>query len=337
MKQKIKKQDELIQIVFELKQQGRRIVVFNGSFDIFHAGHAEVLQKAKKFGDVLVVLVNSDESVKKYKGPSRPIVSEQDRAELVAALGCVDFVTLFDEITPKRLLGEMKPDIYCSGPAWGKDCIEQEIVEAHGGEVMQLEFRPGMSTSSIVEKIKETHAQLAPRAIFLDRDGVINVDHGYVHKIEDFEFIPRTVEALKRLAQEDYKLIITTNQSGIAREYYTEEQMHEVHEWMCKRLAEEGVIIDQIYYCKHHPKITGECECRKPKPGMLLRAAEDFGLSLSESWMIGDKDKDVFAGREANTKTIKLGGPMLADAKVAAHHEVADLREAVHVILNESG
>ncbi len=135
------------------------------------------------------------------------------------------------------------------------------------------------------------------KAIFLDRDGVINEDFGYVHKIENFHFIPGVFEALRHFKSLGYKLILVTNQSGIGRGYYSEEDFKKLTQWMQKRLEKEGVRLDAIYYCPHHPD-TG-CDCRKPQPGMIVRAIEEQDIDAVSSWMIGDKPSDIEAAKRA--------------------------------------
>jgi len=148
---KIKSQAELALIVNHLKEQGKKIVAFNGAFDVLHLGHINSLIRARAKGDVLVLLVNSDKSVKSYKGPTRPIISETDRVKILAALECVDYVTLFDEINPKVILDKIKPNILCKGEDWGKDCIEREVVEKNGGEIVILEKE--YATTDLIKKI----------------------------------------------------------------------------------------------------------------------------------------------------------------------------------------
>ena len=138
------------------------------------------------------------------------------------------------------------------------------------------------------------------KAVFLDRDGVINVDHGYVHKVDDFEYIDGVFEACKELKQQGYKLIVVTNQSGIGRGLYSEDEFHALTEWMDWNFVDKGVELDGIYYCPHHPdKGVGEykqdCECRKPKSGMIESAARFLKIDFSESVMIGDKHDDMQA------------------------------------------
>ncbi len=131
-----------------------RVVFTNGCFDILHVGHARYLRDAKMLGDVLVVGVNTDSSVKRLKGPERPIQNENDRAELLASLACVDFVTLFDEDTPRELIEKIAPDILVKGGDWPVEKIEgSKFVLARGGEVKSLPFHPGHSTTSLIERI----------------------------------------------------------------------------------------------------------------------------------------------------------------------------------------
>lgn len=150
---KIKYLSEIADIVHELKQLGKIIVTANGSYDMIHIGHVRNLQKAKELGDVLIVGVNSDSSVKKYKSPDRPIISELHRAEMVAALECVDYVFIFPEPTPLAYLEVIKPHIHTNGADWGENCIEKETVEKYGGKIYILPRCGECSTSSILEKI----------------------------------------------------------------------------------------------------------------------------------------------------------------------------------------
>jgi rfaE bifunctional protein nucleotidyltransferase chain/domain len=145
---------ELKEICTRLKREGRRIVFTNGCFDILHRGHVEYLAKAKALGDVLVVGVNSDASTRRLKGNSRPVVEEDDRATVLAALASVDYVCVFDEDTPLTLIQEIVPDVLVKGADWGIDnVVGREVVEAAGGLVKTIEFLPGRSTSALIKKI----------------------------------------------------------------------------------------------------------------------------------------------------------------------------------------
>ena len=158
MQNKIVSREELARIVESLKQQGKRIVTTNGSFDILHAGHANALNEAKSFGDVLIVGLNSDSSVKKYKGDKRPIIGEQDRAAMLAALTCVDYVTIFSEPTACELLETIKPHVHVKSGDWDIEKIpETPVVRRHGGEVRTTKLVQGISTTEIIKRIKEAY------------------------------------------------------------------------------------------------------------------------------------------------------------------------------------
>ncbi len=137
------------------------------------------------------------------------------------------------------------------------------------------------------------------KAVFLDRDGVINVDKGYLHKIEDVEFIEEFLPILSSYQKAGYLLIIITNQSGIARGYYSGNDFHKLNTWMLNSLAEKGIEITKTYFCPHHPSFTGECNCRKPKPGMIIEAIKEYNIDPSISILIGNKKTDILAGKEA--------------------------------------
>ena len=144
------------------------------------------------------------------------------------------------------------------------------------------------------------------RAVFLDRDGTLNKDVGYVHRKEDWQWLPGVAEALKRLRAVGYVLVVVSNQSGIARGMYDREALRLLEEWVNEELAAKNAAIDAWYYCPHLPEITGHCECRKPEPGLLLQAARDLELDLTNSWMIGDRVRDVQAGLAAGCQSILL-------------------------------
>ena len=137
------------------------------------------------------------------------------------------------------------------------------------------------------------------KALFLDRDGVINVEKNYLYKIEDFEFIEGIFELCQHFVDAGYLIFVVTNQSGIARDYYSDEEFEELTTWMLGAFYEHGIEITHVYHCPHHPDISGECSCRKPKPGMLLQAAQEFDIDLQNSIMIGDKERDIEAGINA--------------------------------------
>lgn len=141
----------------QVRAAGRVVVWTNGTFDLLHPGHVASLQQARGLGDLLVVGLNSDRSVKAYKGPTRPILSETERAAMLAALECVDYVIVFDEDTPAESLAKLKPDIHCKGaeyaPPHGRPVPERAVVEGYGGRIEYLPLVPGVSTTGILERI----------------------------------------------------------------------------------------------------------------------------------------------------------------------------------------
>jgi len=149
--------NDLVRIRQQLRQAAKRVVFTNGCFDILHRGHVDYLTNAKAQGDVLIVGLNTDSSVRRLKGADRPIVEEGDRAAVVAALAVVDYVCLFDEDTPYKLIQALVPDVLVKGADWSvNDIVGKDIVEAAGGSVHTIEFLPNRSTSSIIQKIAQT-------------------------------------------------------------------------------------------------------------------------------------------------------------------------------------
>jgi D-beta-D-heptose 7-phosphate kinase/D-beta-D-heptose 1-phosphate adenosyltransferase len=162
MKQKFKGRKELFKIVNDLKSKGKRIVFTNGCFDLLHIGHVRYLEEAKALGDILVVGVNSDSSVRKLKGPKRPILHEEERTEILSGLGCVDYVTLFDEIDPLELITSLQPNVLVKGGDWIKEqIVGREVVERSGGEVIIIPFVKGASTSTLIETILKRYEKNA--------------------------------------------------------------------------------------------------------------------------------------------------------------------------------
>lgn len=154
MTQKIKTIKELKDISEKLRNQNKKVITTNGVFDILHIGHIRYLKEAKKLGDVLIVGINSDSSVKRIKGPERPLNNEKDRAEALAALKCVDFVTIFNEETPIKILEQIKPNIHVKGGDYNiNQIIEKDIVEKNNGKIVLIPEVKGYSTTDLINKI----------------------------------------------------------------------------------------------------------------------------------------------------------------------------------------
>lgn len=152
------------------------------------------------------------------------------------------------------------------------------------------------------------------KVVFLDRDGVINIDKAYVYRQEDFEFCEGAFEVLRHFQSLGYRLIVVTNQSGIGRGYYLEEDFQDLMRWMQEVLLAEGIAIDAIYHCPHAPE--EHCSCRKPKSGMFEQALRDFDIDVSQSWMIGDKLSDIQAAHGVKIEhTVLIGEDQNIEAK----------------------
>lgn len=174
-------------------------------------------------------------------------------------------------------------------------------------------------------------------ALFLDRDGVVNVDHAYVHKRENFEFIDSIFELVIAANKAGYLVVVVTNQAGIGRGYYTEADFHALTEWMQEQFSLRGARIDAVYFCPYHPEHgVGQYKCesdyRKPGPGMLLQAAKDYEIDLSASFMVGDKPTDMQAGKRAGVGTLIYFG---ADHNNPLGKRISHLSEIV-TLLNPS-
>lgn len=170
------------------------------------------------------------------------------------------------------------------------------------------------------------------KAIFLDRDGVINIEKNYLHKIEDFEFVDGIFEALSLFQKFGYKLFIITNQSGIGRGYYTLDDFDKLTSWMIKEFEKEGIIISQVECCPHSP--NDNCLCRKPKIGMIDEILKKHSINLSESWLIGDKNSDILCAKNAKIKnTIQVKSGHDFDEKTScADYVCSSIKEAMSII-----
>jgi len=154
----------------------------------------------------------------------------------------------------------------------------------------------------------------AKKALFLDRDGVINIDHGYVYEIEKFEFTKGIFELLRLFINQGYTLFVVTNQSGIGRGYYSEEDFQMLTAWMLKKLEEEEIFIESVQYCPHHPEANSDC--RKPKTGMIEAILAEHTIDLKDSWLIGDKQSDIDLAKNADVpNSIAIGTRPIEGAK----------------------
>jgi D-glycero-D-manno-heptose 1,7-bisphosphate phosphatase len=178
---------------------------------------------------------------------------------------------------------------------------------------------------------------MSNRAVFLDRDGVLMKDARYLDHVDRVELIDGAPRALRRLQEAGFRLFVVTNQSGVGRGYYTREAVEETHTLLNRHFDAAGVHIERYYVCPHHPE--DNCDCRKPKPKFLLEAGRDYGLDLSQSFMIGDRSSDIQCGRNAGTKTILVltgaGSETRQQSEVSPDEIVADIGAAAKWIIEQ--
>ena len=338
---KIKTLEELKKIREELKSQGKKVGFTSGVFDLLHAGHAEYLEVAKSKCDVLIVGVNTDSSVKQNKGPSRPIITEGYRLFLVAALESVNYVFSFGEKNNNKNIEELKPDFYIKAGDYTPEKLSSApLVKSYGGEIVIVPFKSGLSSTSIIEKIEkqgvtktyQMDVLQGQKAIFLDRDGTIIEHIEYLHEPEKVKEIAGSFEALKKLQDAGYKLVVVTNQPGIGFGYFNQEDFFKVNKAFLKQASSAGVMIDKIYFCPH--TAAAGCECRKPNPYFIQRAVEELGVDVTKSYMIGDSESDIKFGKNGGLKTILLKcGLPVDNVKTTPDFIAENLSEAVEKII----
>jgi rfaE bifunctional protein nucleotidyltransferase chain/domain len=353
---KIKTREALASIVSRHKEDGLRIGFTSGAFDILHAGHVEFLEKARAECDVLIVGLNSDASVKRYKGENRPIVPEKYRARVIAALASVDYVFTFEERRNEQNIRILKPDIYFKASDYSPEQLtSKSVIESIGGEVHLIPIDTVTSTTSIIGKMSIAssddtryaeempdvgHYQRKPSkmrpAIFLDRDGTINREVGYLWDPDKFEFLPNALEGMKRMIDMGYRLVVVTNQGGIDLGYFSRDDFYKVTGRMLRGMHDAGVLIDKVLFCPHN--IAEPCDCRKPATGMISRAERDLNIDMNHSYFIGDRKSDIEAGDNAGLKTMLVANPDNPDWKAwetQPDHIIRDLIEAADIILKE--
>jgi rfaE bifunctional protein nucleotidyltransferase chain/domain len=327
MRDKIKTREELARLCEDFRKQGREVGFTSGVFDLIHAGHIDYLEKAKKICDVLIVGINSDASVKRFKGRNRPVLPERERARVVAGFEAVDYVFVFNERRNKRNIEFLKPRYYIKAGDYSKEGLTSaKIVEKLGGEVKLIETSFDTSTTGIIEKIRGEGAVPASRAeeiveeegtvhfprpalksspaVFVDRDGTVNEDILYLHEPDQMKILPNAVEGIKKMQDMGYRIIIVTNQAGIGLGYFSKEDFYRVNSKMLRELSSAGISVSRICFCPHG-KEEG-CECRKPGIALITRACSDLNLDMSRSYFIGDQTSDIEAGRRAGLKTILM-------------------------------
>ena len=291
--------DQMLQRAAQLP---RPMVFTNGVFDLLHRGHVTYLHAARRLGASLLVAVNSDASVRRLgKGPGRPLNAHVDRAIVLAGLESVNLVTWFDDPVPLPLIAQLKPDIYVKGGDYRIDRLaEARLVQSWGGMARAIDYVAGYSTTGLVDRVRGA----GRKAAFLDRDGVINLDRGYLYQWPDCEWVPGALDGMRLLQAAGFLLVVVTNQSGIARGYFSQAQYESFTDRFDDALASDGIRIEKVYHCPHHPegsvaRYAVACNCRKPLPGMLNSAIRELSISAVDSVLFGDQPSDIAAGRQA--------------------------------------
>jgi len=311
MSTRVISREEAVSLRDNYRQVGKTVGFTSGVFDLLHAGHVEYLEQAGQQVDILIVGVNADSSVKSNKGELRPINPQAQRAEVVGSVRSVAHVFVFDERNNNVNIELLKPDLYIKAGDYTADKLTStHIVESYGGRVEIIPFKEGCSTTSIIEKIatsaitQEGPSVMLRRApaVFVDRDGTINEHVEYLSEPKRLVEIPKSFTALKRLKEIGYRIIIVTNQPGIGLGYFSKEDFFAVNREMMRQATSAGAAIDKIYFCPHSK--AEKCECRKPDPYFLKRAAQEMNVDLAGSYVIGDMTSDVQFGKNGGCRSI---------------------------------
>lgn len=345
------------------QKENQKIGFTSGSFDLLHAGHVSYLEEAKKKCDKLIVAINTNQSIKNYKSSFRPIIDEQQRIHLLQSLKFIDEVFLFDELNNKENILALKPNFYFKAQDYSeKKLTSAKYLEQWGGEVILLPLLQGISTTKIIDKIQnqkkdlqknkknsdedflqKLHFQISDtqntklkKVIFLDRDGVLNKEVEYLHQVEKLEILPNVISGLKKMQQFGYTFVVVTTQAGIGLGYFRKEDFFKVNKKMLSVFYQNDILIHKIYFCPCS-KIEN-CNCRKPKIGLIERAQQDINIDMSVSFFIGDKTSDILAGKNAKLKTILVEtGHAGKDQEfdVIPDYKVVDLLEAAKIVCGD--
>jgi rfaE bifunctional protein nucleotidyltransferase chain/domain len=295
------------------RAEGQRIGFTCGAFDVVHAGHAQYLNDARSLCDKLLVAVNSDESIRRYKDPLRPINPWAERAYVVAALASCDRVTALEEDRPLTLIERWKPELYIKGGDYGTQFLRSSsAVEAYGGQTVVIPTQFGASTTAMYERIQALAAVASPvpaieietRGLaLLDLDGTLIRDASF--DPTQVEVLPGVVEALGTLQSAGFRLCVITNQQGIGLGYFGYRDFVEKCRKLLRALGAAGISIAKIYFCPH--SLADQCDCRKPAAGLILRALREQRAAIERCVVIGDSAQDMEAAREAGCRGLYVG------------------------------
>ncbi len=333
------------------KRDGLVVGFTNGCFDLIHPGHVSLLRAARGTCDRLVVALNGDASVKRLKGPSRPVQQDSARLTVMAALAFVDAVIAFDEDTPVELIKFLQPQVLVKGSDYTLDqVVGRHEVESWGGRVVLADLLPDISTTRLVRRMADTQAKdLGPEAntavrpepakrrqvrypimarlgrrahhwmnrsagpaLFLDRDGIVIEDTGYVSRPGDVRLLPGVGPAIAEACERDIPVVLISNQSGVGRGMFGWQEVESIDETVGDLLEMHGAGIDLVVYCGLLPdEATGMMAFRKPGPAMFALAARMLSIDLGRSVMVGDQPRDLLAAAQAGV----AAGLLLGDTE----------------------
>lgn len=288
---------------------GHKIGFTCGAFDILHAGHVDYLTKARSYCDRLLVAVNSDESIRQYKDPSRPINSEQRRMQVVAALRAVDAVTLMEDTRPLHLIKRWQPEVYIKGGDYEKTSLRSAAqVEAYGGRVVLCPVEHDVSTTKLIAQAACASLYSPPAEIsnvpapliLLDRDGTVITNVPHIKDPLEVALLPGVGEGLAELQDLGFRLVLVTNQQGLGLGYFSYHDFVAINTALFRLLSPYGIKIAKVYYCPH--SVADSCRCRKPGSEMIERALRDFSADPKKSFVLGDTASDVAAAAAAGCR-----------------------------------
>ncbi len=293
---------------------------------MLHEGHKFAIEHCKSKVDKLFVLLNSDSSIKKYKGPNRPIENQEIRIQNINNYDEDCYYFIFDNLIPNDILKIINPNKYFLSEEWVTSPVESLVLDMTKTKIISHPFLPGFSTTN---KVPRENTSLG--AIFLDRDGTINEDLGYISEEKDLLISNENKIGLQNLAKLEFKIFIITNQSGVSKNYFSEAMLLKLNKFLLNEIHEFGGRIDDVFYdtsSSDNPSVN-----RKPNIGMVEKAVKEYKVALSKSWIIGDKDTDIMTGKLSNMKTIYIKNSKYPyNSNLEPDYKASNLQDAYKII-----
>jgi len=312
---KLLPENSLVATVSEWRTAGLVIGFTCGAFDLLHAGHVDYLQRARSLCDRLIVAVNSDESIRSYKSPLRPIISQEHRLSVVAALSCADAVTLMTDRRPARLIERLRPDLYIKGGDYEPGLLRSApLVESYGGRCVVIPVEHEISTSFIIRRIEHLsiystepliNEPRGRRLILLDRDGTLIENVPFLNEPFRVRLLDGVGPGLRLLQDAGFRLAILSNQQGLGLGYFDYDVFVSINSELLRQIAVYGVGISKFFFCPH--SFAEACECRKPGTKLIERALRDYDCDPGNCFVIGDAATDMAAARSSGCTALLVG------------------------------